>query len=100
MSNHEDNYRLFYFLSYSYSTENLSYMQIINDYFYMVFSILILDMVRPFPYSYVMEGKYEKLYFWLKAELSSTITKHPNKDVVGWLKMLDESIEHNLSKFE
>jgi len=33
--------------------ERLYYMQILNDYFYMVISILILDMGTIFPYNYI-----------------------------------------------
>ena len=44
--------------------------------------------------------KYEVVHNWLINELDSTIAKHPNKEVVSWLKMLKESYLYNLSKFE
>lgn len=45
-------------------------------------------------------NKYERTISWLLNELEVTKTNHPNEDVRGWLAMLHEAVEYNLSKTE
>ena len=45
-------------------------------------------------------NKYERVYSWLINELELNKINHPSEDVRGWLAMLQESLEYNLSKFE
>ena len=45
-------------------------------------------------------NKYERTIGWLLNELEVTKTSHPNEDVRGWLAMLHEAVEYNLSKTE
>ncbi len=45
-------------------------------------------------------NKYERIYSWLINELELNKINHPSEDVRGWLAMLQESLEYNLSKFE
>ena len=45
-------------------------------------------------------NKYERTLNWLRNELEVTKTSHPNEDVRGWLAMLHEAVEYNLSKTE
>ena len=45
-------------------------------------------------------NKYERTISWLLNELETTKTSHPSEDVRGWLAMLQEAIEYNLSKTE
>ena len=45
-------------------------------------------------------NKYERVYSWLINELELNKINHPSEDVRGWLAMLQESLEYNISKFE
>ena len=47
----------------------------------------------------MQKNKHERVYDWLITELEITKLNHPSKDVRGWLSMLQESVEYNLSKF-